>query len=362
VVEFLPSKQVVAGSSPVSRSTKLTGVPAYDKIGDFYHLLSREHGVGCQHQEMALTTLSDALTAYCICARAEAKSPKTIEWVTSSVRLFGEFMGGDPDISTITGNDLRRFIIALQSSNRYRKHPYAKMQQDKLSPQSIETYARAVRAFFGHLHREGFIDDNPMQKIKMPRVPKKVVPTFSEKDLVKLLSQAQRHTDRGFRDYALMLCFLDTAARLSEIASLRLDDVDFDNGYLLVLGKGGKERYIPFGQKVAKALLKYKIKHRPEPMATDRFFLTAYGRPLSPERIEKIFSEYGSKAGLKRCYPHKLRHTSSVMYLRNGGDPFTLQKKLGHSSLQMTRHYSNLADTDVRAAQLKYSPADRLHI
>jgi site-specific recombinase XerD len=271
-------------------------------------------------------------------------------------------MGGDPDISTITGNDLRRFIIALQSSNRYRKHPYAKMQQDKLSPQSIETYARAVRAFFGHLHREGFIDDNPMQKIRMPKVPRKIVPTFSEKDLVKLLSQTQRHTDRGFRDYALILCFLDTAARLSEIASLRLDDVDFDNGCLTVLGKGGKERYIPFGQKVAKALLKYKVKHRPEPLATDRFFLTADGRPLSPERIQKIISEYGSKAGIKRCYAHKFRHTSSVMYLRNGGDPFTLQKKLGHSSLQMTRHYSNLADTDVRAAQLKYSPVDRLRI
>ena len=108
-------------------------------------------------------------------------------------------MGGDPDISTITGNDLRRFIIALSSSNRYWKHPYAKMQQDKLSPQSIETYSRAVRAFFGHLHREGFIDDNPMQKIRMPKVPKKVVPTFSDKDLVKLISQAQRTYQQGIQ-------------------------------------------------------------------------------------------------------------------------------------------------------------------
>jgi len=67
-------------------------------------------------------------------------------------------------------------------------------------------------------------------------------------------------------------------------------------------------------------------------------------------------------AGLERYYPHKLRHTSSVIYLRNGGDPFSLQKKLGHSSLQMTRHYCELADADVRAAHLKFGVADRLSI
>jgi site-specific recombinase XerD len=362
VVEFLPSKQVVAGSSPVSRSTKLTGVPAYDKIADFYHLLSQDQNVGCRRGEAEPVTVSDALTAYRMCARAEGKSPKTIEWVDSSVRLFAEFMGGDPEVTNIAGNDLRRFIIALQSSNRYRKHPYAKPQQEKLSAESIRTYARGVRAFFGNLHQEGFIDNNPMEGLKMPKSARKIVATFSEKELVKLLSQPNKNTDRGFRDYALLLTFVDTAARLSEIANLKVEDVDFDNVHLKVLGKGAKERYIPFGRKVAKILLKYKLRHRPEPIATDRFFLTVDGGALTAERIQKIIGEYGVQAGLKRCYAHKLRHSSSLLYLRCGGDAFTLQKKLGHSSLQMTRHYCELADADVRAAQLKHSPADRLHI
>jgi len=309
-----------------------------------------------------VTALSEALTAYRICARAEGKSPRTIEWVSSSVRYFTDFLGGDPYIKAITGDDLRRFIIALQDSNRYRKHPYVKAQHQKLSPQSIETYARAIRAFFGYLHREGLIEQNPMQKVRMPRVPKKVVPTFSVKEIEQLLSQPDRHTDRGFRDYALMLTFIDTGGRLSEIANLNDGDVDFEEGYLKVMGKGSKERYIPFGQKVAKALLKYKLKHRPEPVGTDRFFLTVDGRHLNAGRIEKILTEYGRKAGLKRCYAHKLRHTSSVMYLRNGGDPFSLQKKLGHASLAMTRHYSNLADSDVRAQHLRYGVVDRLKV
>jgi site-specific recombinase XerD len=307
-------------------------------------------------------TLSDALAAYRICAKAEGKSPDTVTWVTGSVGYFRDFMGADQDIKTITGNDLRRFIIALQDRNRYCKHPCIKPRNEPLSAQSIETYARAVRAFFGYLHREGLIEDNPMQKIKMPKVPTKVVPTFTDREVERLLAQPDKQTDKGFRDYAMMLTFIDTAARLSEIALLRVEDVDLENGYLRVMGKGSKERYVPFGQRVAKALLKYKLKHRPEPLSTDRFWLTANGRPLDADRIEKIITGYGNKAGLKRCYPHKLRHTGSVLYLRNGGDPFSLQKKLGHSSLQMTRHYSNLADSDVRAQQLKYGVADRLKI
>jgi site-specific recombinase XerD len=318
--------------------------------------------VSCQRKETELTTLSDALTAYRICARAEAKSPKTIEWISSSVGYFADFLGSDQDILLITGNDLRRFIIALQESHRYRKHPYAKPQKENLSPQSIETYARAVRAFFGYLYHEGLIEQNPMEKIKMPKVPKKVVPTFSEKEIEKLLAQPDKHTDRGFRDYALLLTFVDTGARLSEIANLRIDDVDLEQGYLKAMGKGSKERYIPFGQKVAKALLKYRLRHRPEPVGTDRFFLTTDGRALNAERVEKLIAEYGKKAGLQRCYAHKLRHTSSVMYLRNGGDPFSLQKKLGHTSLTMTRHYCNLADSDVRAQHLRYGVVDRLKV
>ncbi len=309
-----------------------------------------------------MTTISEGLTAYRICARAEGRSRRTIDWITSSVRYFTDFLGGDADIAGITADDLRRFIIALQDSYRFRNHPYARPQKEKLSAQSVETYARAIRAFFGHLHREELIDANPMQRVKMPRVPQKVVPTFTEKELERLLAQPKKQTARGFRDYALILTYLDTSARLSEIATLGTEAVDLENGYLRVMGKGSRERDIPFGQKVAKALLKYRLKYRPEPLATERFFLTVDGRPLDARRIEKIITEYGRKAGLKRCYIHKLRHTSSVIYLRNGGDPFSLQRKLGHSSLMMTRHYCNLADSDVREKHLRYGVVDRLKI
>jgi integrase/recombinase XerD len=310
-----------------------------------------------------VTTLSDALAAYRIFAAAEGKSPKTVRWTETSVGYFAAFLGGDQqDVSKITGDDLRRFIIALKERHKFANHPFTRPMEATISLQSIQTYARAVRAFFGFLQREEFLEKNPMEKVKMPKVPLKIVPTFSGKEIEKLLCQPNKGTHRGFRDFAIMLTLVDTAARIGELVSLKLEDVDLENGYLKVMGKGGRERYIPFGHKVAKALLKYKLVHRPEPIGTDRFWLTNDGRALTADRMEKVIEAYGKSAGMKRCYPHKLRHTGAVLYLRNGGDPFSLQKKLGHSSLAMTRHYSNLADSDVRAQHLKFGVADRLKV
>jgi site-specific recombinase XerD len=307
-----------------------------------------------------VTTLSDALAAYRIFAQTEGKSPKTVRWITSSLGYFSAFLGDHQDIAEINGNDLRRFIIALRERHKFASHPYTRPMEATISLQFIQTYARAVRAFFGFLHREGFIKRNPMEKVKMPKVPYKVVPTFSGHDVEKLLCQPDKQTNRGFRDYAIMLTLIDTAARIGELASLKPEDVDLENGYIKVMGKGGRERFIPFGHKVAKVLFKYKLRHRPEPEGVNSFWLTNDGRPLTAARMEKVIEAYGKSAGMKRCYPHKLRHTSAVLYLRNGGDPFSLQKKLGHTSLAMTRHYANLADSDVRAQHLKFGVADRL--
>lgn len=302
-------------------------------------------------------TLQDALVAYRTYAGAEGKSPKTVAWVTSSVGYFADFLDPEPhDISSVTGNDLRRFIIALQSKDKFSNHPYNKRQQVKLSPQSVETYSRAVKTFFSFLKRD------PMANIKMPKVPETIIPTLSEKEVQKLLGKPDKKSSEGYRDYCMLLTLVDTGVRLSELANLKAEDIDYEQNLFRVMGKGSKERFVPFGRRVAKALMKYQLKCRPEPFGTDNFWLRRDGQPLLPKRIEKLISGYGKKAGIKRCYAHKLRHTSSVMYLRNGGDVFSLQRKLGHRSLVMTRHYSNLADSDVRAQHLRYGVADRLKI
>ena len=134
---------------------------------------------------------------------------------------------------------------------------------------------------------------------------------------------------------------------------------------LKVLGKGNKERLIPIGKQVQRLLWRYINRYRPEPIANSDFlFLTREGRMLTKDRVEKIITRYGKRAELNgvRCSPHTLRHTAAVKFLRNGGDVFSLQRMLGHASLEMTRRYCELADIDVKRAHMTASPVDNLDI
>lgn len=110
-----------------------------------------------------------------------------------------------------------------------------------------------------------------------------------------------------------------------------------------------------------KAVYKYRWRWRPK-AASDYFFVTDDGRRLGLSYIEHRMRDYGRKAGITgvRCSPHTLRHSSAVNYLRAGGDTFTLQRILGHSSLTMTRHYAELSDADIEAKQKTFSPAEKL--
>ncbi|MEA3442209.1 MAG: tyrosine-type recombinase/integrase, partial [Chloroflexota bacterium] len=119
----------------------------------------------------------------------------------------------------------------------------------------------------------------------------------------------------------------------------------------------------PIGKQVQRLLWRYINRYRPEPIANSDFlFLTREGRPLTKDRVEKIIAHYGKKAGLQgvRCSPHTLRHTAAITFLRNGGDVFSLQRMLGHSSLEMTRRYCEIADIDVKKAHITASPVDNL--
>lgn len=154
--------------------------------------------------------------------------------------------------------------------------------------------------------------------------------------------------------------------RVSELRYLKPDDVWLEDGMIKVLGKGNKECLIPIGKQVQRCLWRYTERCRPEPMGIRRdfLFLTREGRPLTKGRVEKIISYYGEKAGIVgvRCSPHTFRHTAAVKFLRNGGDVFSLQRMLGHSSLEMTRKYCELADIDVKRAHATASPLDNLNV
>jgi len=204
----------------------------------------------------------------------------------------------------------------------------------------------------------------PFDQVKIPRPPRKVIATFSNFQIQQLLNVIDSSAADGYRDYTIILTLLDTGLRVSELCSLSLSNLWLQDGMLKVLGKGNKERLIPIGKHIQRLLWRYINRYRSESAMpnSDLLFLTMDGRPLTKDRIDKIMAYYGSKAGLAgvRCSPHTLRHTAAVSFLRNGGDVFSLQRMLGHASLEMTRRYCELADIDVKKVHMTASPVDNL--
>jgi len=162
----------------------------------------------------------------------------------------------------------------------------------------------------------------------------------------------------------MIITLLDTGLRISELINLRLEDAHVDQGYLKVMGKGARERVVPIGSVAQKSLQRYMFHFRPEPYyeEQDLFFLTLEGKPLSINAVHLKFTRLGKKSGVKRFHAHLCRHTFATKYLINGGDVFSLQQILGHSSLEMVRRYVTLALAQVRVQHRKFSPMDRMNL
>ena len=312
------------------------------------------------------TELKTVSEGYRLCARTEGKSPHTIALTVAALNMFREFLemnGYTTDVIGIGVPQIRQFIAHLQELKAWQKHPTIKPRSRGLAGHSISTYLRAIRAFWTWLESGKIVATNPFPRVKFPRPPLKVVPTFGEEQLRSLFATLDRTSMLGIRDWAMLLLFLDTGIRVSELVDIDLDAVDLAEGTLKVCGKEARERVVPLGTKVQRALWKYIHQFRPQQaLNTNRLFLNRNGLPIGKSYVETRLRRYARKTDIKgvRCSPHTFRHTFALNYLRNGGDVFSLQRILGHSSLDMVRIYVNLAQSDVREAHRRYSPADHM--
>jgi integrase/recombinase XerD len=281
------------------------------------------------------------------------------------VSYFQDFLiseGQSTDVTQISQYEIRAFILYLQQKRRFSNHRFNHTQDEVLSGHTINCYLRSLRIFFSWLASEELIGTNPFDRVKIPRPARKVVPTFSDSQIWQLLNVIDTSSNEGYRNFIIIMTLLDTGMRVSELCTLKLDNVWLEDGMLKVLGKGNKERLIPMGKQVQRLLWRYISRYRPKPASPsiDLLFLTRDGRPLTKDRVEKTMTYYGKKAEISgvRCSPHTLRHTAAVKFLRNRGDVFSLQRMLGHASLEMTRRYCELADIDVKKAHITASPVD----
>jgi integrase/recombinase XerD len=296
-------------------------------------------------------TLAQASEAFRLRCQAQNLSAGTLIWYGENIKRWYRYL------------DTQGVTLAKQVTPTLIRSSLEDMRERGVSMNTVSRTYGGLRCFFGFLTRERMIPENPFQFVEKPRMEKKLIKPMSMEQAGRLLAaiKTKRWTDHNLRTIIILL--LDTGLRVSELIGIRRDAVDLPGGVLRVMGKGAKEREVPFGSTAKQALWSY-IARRGEVPGQDLLFVNRYGGKLCRYWIEKAIRNLGRGLNIQgvRVSPHTLRHTFATQYIKNGGDAFSLQKILGHSTLDMVRIYVGLADTDVVQLHRKFSPMDRMGI
>ena len=177
-----------------------------------------------------------------------------------------------------------------------------------------------------------------------------------------MLSLCDESRFLGIRNRAIILTFVDTGLRLSEMAGIQLKDIDFDRELIKVMGKGAKERVVGIGKGTQKSVLKYLLIRRD---SYPCLWVTEEGKPMQARGIQIMIRRLGKRAGLQnvRCSPHTFRHTFGTWSLLNGASEREVQSLLGHSSQRMTQQYTATINSEQAVvAHKRFSPIDRMSL
>lgn len=243
---------------------------------------------------------------------AKGLSPKTIKFYDDNLKIFFSSVQEE-----VTPKTIREFLAS---------------KRDKVSPHTLHCYYRTLRRFFNFLREEGYIEDSPIDKVQSPKLPK-LQPRFLNRGEIK---QFFGVISKKSRNYIFFLFLLDTGVRLSEALNLRISDLDLEHRRAFIKGKGSKERFVFFGAKTGRYLLRY-IRDR-----NDGFVFVSSGhKKLDPSNVNHICKRISKKAGLTKISPHTFRHTMATQFLENEGSVLVLQRLLGHASIEMTSRYTH---------------------
>ncbi|GGK15201.1 tyrosine recombinase XerD [Caldalkalibacillus thermarum] len=263
--------------------------------------------------------------------------------------------------------DLERFFsslnkqqcVSLEDVNR--EHILAfllELRKEHKADATVNRHLSAIRTFFRFLLHDGKCAHDPSAHIETPKLEKKLPQVLSVSEVERLLQAPSTTTPFGQRDQAMLEVLYATGIRVSELISLRLDDVHLQMGFIKCMGKGSKERIIPLGQMAIDALSQYINNGRKKLDKTRRqkvLFLNHHGRPLTRQGFWKIIKKYAAKAGIKKeITPHTLRHSFATHLLENGADLRAVQEMLGHADISTTQIYTHV--TKVRLKDI-YSRA-----
>ena len=296
-------------------------------------------------------TLKGMVSALLSTRRLRNLSPNTIIFYSQHLNKFMEFMESHyPDVSLeqIDHNILRQYVSGLK---------------ENYSVGGVNHYIKVLKILFKFMVEEGVIAENPSRRISRIKTDQAVIPTFTNHHIMAMLEVTKYQMDfPGSRNYVLITLLYDSGCRISELLDLKTGDIQFEEKILTVKGKGGKGRVVPFGDRSLISLVKYLNKRNKLFGKEGVLFLTRFGDPLTLRMTNKIIERIGEKAKVEnvRLSAHTFRHTFAKNWLMNGGDLFSLQKILGHRTLDMVRNYVNITFKDIQSQHSKFGPGDNL--
>ena len=285
-----------------------------------------------------LAGLTALLPSWELHLRAERKSPATIKSYGDGVRRYLAFCA-EQAAEPLLRTTLNAFVVALLDEGA--------------EPATARSRQLAVRRYSAWLAEEGEIGADPFLGIKAPRLDVRVVTPLSDEQLKALVKACAGPDFRDRRDEAIVRLMIETGARAGEIVTMRLDDLDLAAGRAVVVrGKGGKGRVVPFGPHTAKAIDRYIRARRGHSLADSPWlWLGERGKSFSYDALHKTLAHRAGLAGIQGFHPHKLRHTAAHRWLAAGGSEGGLMAVAGWTRPDMLLRYTRAQAADRAAAE-----------
>jgi integrase/recombinase XerD len=253
---------------------------------------------------------------------------------------------GIQEMPSVSKFDVRAFLLALRKQG--------------LSTKTVVRNLVAIRTFFQFLIQEGILEANPIEGLESPKIAKTLPGILTLKEVEQLLEQPNPQTPIGIRDRAMLEVLYATGMRVSELTHLPINQVNLESGYVLVFGKGSKERIVPLGSEAMKWVALY-LKGARERLAKGKespfLFINRSGRGMSRQQFWKNIKAFGRRAGIrKRITPHLLRHSFASHLLEGGADLRSVQMMLGHVDISTTQIYTHVTGERLKKIHKRYHP------
>ena len=295
-------------------------------------------------------TITDAFNRFIRVKEIEGLAPRTLNDHRTFFRYLTDWLNGDTLMSDLSIDTVRDYIHFM-------------IHEKNLSNSTINIRLRPLKTFLRFCQKEGIIEKPIAEHIKLLKVHDDKLEAFTKKEIQILLKQPDMNSFAGFRDYVMMCVLLETGLHINELLNMKQSHIDFSTFMIDVpasTAKTRKFRQVPITRRIAHLLA--ELIEEVRDFGTEYIFVSYEGNLLDASSWRQKLKEYEKKAGglNKRVSPHTFRHTFALLYIMNGGDPFSLQRILGHSTMAMVRRYVQLAPDDIRNQHAKYSPIDSL--